>query len=91
LLKRRVHKRKRGVNCVVRFSQFSGEQAQALFAKVVPETPQKRKFSEKWAKEIMDIGFLRGNTSSPTEVKNYNLRPVGFSQTSVFELKHVTK
>ena len=29
-----------GVNCVVRFSQFSGEQAQALFAKAVPETPR---------------------------------------------------
>ena len=29
-----------GVNYVVRFSQFSREQAQALFAKAVPELPR---------------------------------------------------
>jgi len=29
-----------GLNCVVRFSLFSGEQAYALFANTVPELPR---------------------------------------------------
>ena len=35
----------------------------------------------------MDAGFLRGNTSSPTKLKNHDLAPVGFSQTSLYGIK----
>jgi len=35
--------------------------------------------------------FLRGNASSPTEMKNHNLPPVGFSHHFTIWAKHVTK
>jgi len=37
----------------------------------------------------MDMGFLRGNTSSPTEVKKHDLPPVGFTYFTK-RAKHIT-
>ena len=39
------------------------------------------KIQRKEVEEILNTRFLRGNTSSPTEVKNHDLPPVGFSHT----------
>ena len=65
MIEMRVHKYKRGVNCVVKFSQVSGNR---LFV-----TRPEAKVQWKEVEEIMNTRFLCGNTSSATEVKNHDL------------------
>jgi len=57
-----------GVNCVVRFSQFLENRLRSYLQRLFLNCPE-AKTQRKRAKEIMDMGFLRENTSSPTEVK----------------------
>ena len=64
-----VHKHKKGVNCVVKFSQGSGNRLRPCLDRLFVTRLEERKEVE----EIMNMGFLRGNTSSPTEVKNHDL------------------
>jgi len=61
-----------------------------MFGKAVSDMSRRRN-SAKRAKEIMNTEFLCENTSSPIEVKNHNLTPIGFTHTLLFGLKHVTK
>jgi len=68
----RVHKHKRGVNCVVKFSQVSENRLRPYLDRLFV-TRQKAKIQQKEVEETMNTGFLRGNTSSPTEVENHDL------------------
>ena len=54
------------------------KQVKTLFAAAVCELRR-----DKNEQKLKDTRFLRGNTSSPTEVKNYDLPLVGFNHTSL--------
>jgi len=86
----RVHKHKRGVNYVVKFSQVSRNRLRPYSNNLFVTRPE-AKIQQKEAKEIMDMRFLRRSTSSSTEVKNHDLLPIEFSHTSLYGLKYVTK
>ena len=69
MLERRVHKHKRGGELCCKIFAVFWRISLGPVCKGCSRNPQKRKFSEKWAKEILDTRFLRWNISSPTEVK----------------------
>ena len=60
------------MNCVVKFSQVSGNRLRPSSDKLFV-TRQEAKIQLKEVEEIMNMEFLRGNTSSLTEVKNDDL------------------
>jgi len=61
-----------GVNCVVKFSQVSENRLRPCLDRLFV-THSAAKIQRKEVEEIMNTGFLRGNTCSPSEVKNHDL------------------
>jgi len=67
------HKHKKGVNCVAKFSQVSGNRLRPCSDRVFVTSPEQKYSKNKQKINGVKTRFLYGNTSNPTEVKNHDL------------------